>query len=100
MQSQFNAITKQQCVKAELSGLPFQDMIEKSYGDKRKALPDLVATIDARIPLCPRDWRNESNKVEFLRYAPLTKDRAGQHLYSIGKDTHFHELQTQLASAV
>ncbi len=74
MQSQFNSISIQQFVKAELSGLSFQDMVDKSDCDKRKALRDLFATIEARIPLCPRDWRNESNKVDFLRNALLTED--------------------------
>ncbi len=97
MQSQFNSISIQQFVKAELSGLSFQDMVDKSDCDKRKALRDLFATIEARIPLCPRDWRNESNKVDFLRNALLTEDWARHHLYSIGKGTHFRELQTQLA---
>ena len=71
MESQFNSISKQQCVKAELSGLSFQDMVDKSDGDRRKTLRDLVATMEARIPLCPRDWRNESNKVDFLQNALL-----------------------------
>ena len=61
MQSQFNLISKQQCVKAELSELSLQDVVDKSDGDRRKAFRGLVATIESRIPLCPRDWRNESN---------------------------------------
>ncbi len=100
MQSQFNLISKQQCVKAELSGLSFQDMVDESDSDRRKALRDLFATIETRITLCPRDWRNESNKVDFLRNALLTEDWARQHLCRIGKGTHFRELQTQLASAL
>ncbi len=66
-------------------------MVDKSDGDRRKALRDLVATIEARIPLCPRDWRNESNKVEFLRNALLTEDWARQLLYSFVDGTHFRE---------
>ncbi len=61
---------------------------------------DLVATIEARIPLCPRDLRNASNKVDFLRNAVLREYWARQHLYSIGKNAQFRELQTQLASAL
>ena len=100
MESQFNSVSKQQFVKAESSGLLFQDMVDKSDGDGRKALRDLFATIEARIPLCSRDWRNESNKVDFLRNALLTQGWARQHLYSIGKGTHFREVQIQLASAL
>ena len=99
MQSQFNSTSKQQCVKADLSGFSFQNIVNKFDDDRRKALRDLVATIEARIPLCPRDWRNESNKVEFLRNALLTEGSARQHLYKIGKGAHFRELQTQLAIA-
>ncbi len=54
-------ISKMKFVKAELSGLSFQNMVEKLDGDRRKALRGLVAAIEARIPLFPRDWRNESN---------------------------------------
>ncbi len=60
----------------------------------------LDATIEARIPLCLRDWRNESNKVEFLRNALLTEELARQYLYGIWKGTKSRELQTQLASAL
>ena len=100
MESQFNSVSKQQFVKTELSGLLFQDMVDKSDGEGRKTLRDLVATIEARIPLCSRDWRNEPNKVYFLRNALLTQDWARQHLYIIGKGTHFRELKIQLASAL
>ncbi len=65
---------------------------------KKEAMRDLVATIETRIPLCHRDWRDESNKVDFLRNALPTEDLARQNLYSIGKGTHFRELQTELAS--
>ena len=34
MKSQFNSISKQQCVKADLSGLSFRDMVDKSDGEK------------------------------------------------------------------
>ncbi len=84
MMSQFNSISKQQCVKAELSGLRFQDMVDKSDRYRRKALRDLVASIEAR----------NQKKVEFFRKAHLAKGRARQHLYSIGKGVHFRELQT------
>ncbi len=77
------------------SAKSFEDMVDKSDGDKRKLLRDLVANIEARILLCPRDWRNKLSKV-----ALLTEDWARQHLYSIGKGTNFLELQTQLASAL
>ncbi len=100
MKSQFNSISKQQCVKAELSGLIFEDMVDKSDGNRRQALRDLVATVEARISLCPQDWRNESNKVDFLRNALLTEGWARQHLYRTGKGTHFRELQNQLANAL
>ena len=93
MQSQFNSISKRQCVKAESSGLSFHDIVNKSDGDRRKALSDLVANIEARIPLCFRDKRNESNKVDFLRNALLTEDWARHLLHSIGTGTHFRDLQ-------
>ncbi len=95
IQSQFNSIYKQQCVKAEVYGLSFQDMVHKCDGDRRKALRDLVATIEARIL-----QQNKSNKFDFLGNALLAEDWARQLLYSIGKGTHFSELTTQLASAL
>ena len=67
---------------------------------QKKGIAWLVATIDARIPLCPREWKNESNKVDFLRNALLTEGRARQDLYSIGKGTHFGELQILIAGAL
>ncbi len=56
MHSQFISISKQQFVKAELSGLSFQDMVDESDGERRKALRQLVATIEARILLSLRNW--------------------------------------------
>ena len=38
MKSQFNLISKEQCVKAELSGSSLQGEVEKSEGNRRKAL--------------------------------------------------------------
>ncbi len=99
MQSLFNTISKQQCVKAELSGSSFQDMVDKSDDDRRTILRDLVATIEARLPLYPRDLRNNSSKVEFFRYELLIEDWTREGMYSIGNGTKFRELQTQLASA-
>ncbi len=64
-------------------------MVEKSDGDRRKALRDLVATVEAHIALCTRNGRNESNKFDFLRNAPLAESRASQILYSIGEGTYF-----------
>ncbi len=64
-------------------------MVDKSDVDKRNALRDLVALMEARIPLCPRDWRNEWNKVDFLRNVLLTEDWVRKHLYSIGKGTNY-----------
>ena len=75
-------------------------MVDKYDADRRKALRDLLATTEARIPLCPLDWQNESNKVDFLHNALLTGDWARQHMYGIGKGTHFRVLQTQLARAL
>ena len=87
-------------MKAELSGLSFQDIVDKSDGERRKRLGELVATIETSIPLFPGDCRNESHKIDFLRNALLTEDWARQHLYTIGMCTQFGELQTQIASAL
>ena len=100
MQLQFNSISKQQCVKAELSGWSFQDMVDKSDGDRRTILRDLVATIEARLPLYPQDSRNHSSKVEFLGNELLIEDWTRQGMYSIGNGTYFRELQSQLASSL
>ncbi len=70
-------------MKAELSGLAFQDMVDKSSGERRTSLRELVVTIEAWISLCPRDMRTESNEVEFLHNALLAEAWARQHLYSI-----------------
>ncbi len=98
--SQFNSISKQQCVKVELSGSSFQGMIDKSNSDRRKALRHLIATFEPRNLLCNREWRNESNKLDLLSNALLTEYRARLLIYRIGKGTHFRQLQTQLASAL
>ncbi len=74
IKSHFNSISKKQCLKAELSGLSFQNVVDKYDADRRKALCDLLSTIEARIPLCLRDWQKESNKVDFLRNLLLTED--------------------------
>ncbi len=55
MKSQFILIMKQQCVKAELSLSSFQAIANKSYGDGRKSLHDLVAQFETLIPMCTRD---------------------------------------------
>ncbi len=55
VKSQFNSISKQQSKKAELYWLSFQEMVDKSDCARKKALRDLVATIEARIFPCPRD---------------------------------------------
>ncbi len=72
--SQFKSISEQQCVKADLSALSFQEMVEKFDGDRGKALNDLFVHIKAQILLCVRDWGNESGKVFFLRCAPLKEN--------------------------
>ncbi len=46
IESKFYSIGKQQFVKAELSGLSFQDMVIKSGVDRKKSLRYLVATIE------------------------------------------------------
>ncbi len=51
MKSLFKSISKQLCVTAELFELSFQDMVDKSDGDRRNSLRGLVACIEARI-LC------------------------------------------------
>ncbi len=98
--SQLHSICIQQCLKAELYGLSFQDIVDKSDDDGKMTLRDLAAAIEARISLWPRDRRNESGKVEFFCNALLTEDQSREHLYSIGKGTYFCEGQTQLASAL
>ncbi len=50
------SISKQQCIKANLSWLSFEDMVDKSDGNRRMALSDKVAYVKLRITVCPRDW--------------------------------------------
>ncbi len=66
IKSLFNSMSKQQCVQAGLSGLSFQEIVDKSDGDRRKALRDLVTTIEARITLCSHSLHTEAiiNKIK------------------------------------
>jgi len=100
MREQFHSISKQQCVKAELGSLSFKEFLKRENGDKRKAMRSLMSHIESRLPLCPENWRHETNKVDFLRKAMLSEKWALPSLYKISSETRFRSLYTELANSL
>lgn len=100
MQSQFNSADKQQRVKAELSTVKLRTFVNQCNGSLHQGLRKLAAHIEERTPLCPPNFRFESNRVDFLRQAVISYPWAQPMLYKISPSTKFRSLFTELANAL
>ena len=100
MKEQFSSASKQQKVKAELSKLSYDNFLGKTSVDKRKSFKQRKEHIEKRIPLCPGTWRHETQKIEFLRDALVTEDRAENTLSRVGASTSWRGLCTELGNAL
>ena len=86
-------------VKNELQSLRFSEFV-KQEGSKPKALQKLANHISNNYMKCPITYRNEANRVEFLKRALQKEKWASTILYKINDITQFQSLYADLANAL